>query len=108
MKVKINYEVLNRAGKLWCAVHDQIKSDRPKLDQRGVEFLTDLVMSSPGAIRITEEKPDVEKTASSCPRCGSLKEARERRPNGNSKCLDCGNVTKSSLWVTMVISEGPE
>ena len=33
-----------------------------------------------------------------CPKCGSRKYAREKRPDGDTKCLDCGHKDKSSNW----------
>lgn len=33
-----------------------------------------------------------------CPKCGSVNVLTERRPDGDSKCLDCGTKWKSSSW----------
>ena len=33
-----------------------------------------------------------------CSQCGSTHYSRERRPNGYTKCLDCGYKTLSSTW----------
>lgn len=33
-----------------------------------------------------------------CPKCKSHNYARERRPDGDTKCIDCGYSTDSKLW----------
>jgi len=33
-----------------------------------------------------------------CPQCGSTNAQRERRPDGDTKCLECGHTTKSKHW----------
>lgn len=33
-----------------------------------------------------------------CPKCGSNKYSREKRPNGDTTCMDCGHKDKSSEW----------
>ena len=33
-----------------------------------------------------------------CPQCGSTHYSRERRPDGYTKCLDCGHKTLSRIW----------
>lgn len=40
-----------------------------------------------------------------CPKCGSGKYSRERRPNGYTICKDCGLKIKSSEWDKEILNE---